>query len=107
MGTVRIGCSGWVYDHWRGPVYPDGHHLGEEAQRARPDGGRADRWDGGDREEGTRRHSRLSIEVEGESDLSAKGNIVDHEYEIERDGEKVAEVSIALAPRSAPVGTTP
>ena len=24
MGTVRIGCSGWVYDHWRGRVYPDG-----------------------------------------------------------------------------------
>jgi uncharacterized protein YecE (DUF72 family) len=20
---VRIGCSGWVYDHWRGRVYPD------------------------------------------------------------------------------------
>jgi uncharacterized protein YxjI len=25
--------------------------------------------------------------------MSAKGNIVDHEYKIERDGEKVAEVS--------------
>ena len=24
MCTVRIGCSGWVYDHWRGRVYPDG-----------------------------------------------------------------------------------
>jgi uncharacterized protein YecE (DUF72 family) len=24
VGTVRIGCSGWVYDHWRGRVYPDG-----------------------------------------------------------------------------------
>ncbi|MGH3021116.1 MAG: DUF72 domain-containing protein [Gaiellaceae bacterium] len=24
MGTVRIGCSGWVYDHWRRRVYPDG-----------------------------------------------------------------------------------
>ena len=36
---------------------------------------------------------RYSIEVEGSSDLSAKGNIVDHEYEIERDGDKVAEVS--------------
>jgi uncharacterized protein YecE (DUF72 family) len=21
---VRIGCSGWSYDHWRGVVYPDG-----------------------------------------------------------------------------------
>ena len=36
---------------------------------------------------------RFSIEVEEGEDMSAKGNIVDHEYEIERDGEKVAEVS--------------
>jgi len=36
---------------------------------------------------------RFSIEVEGGSDLTAKGNIVDHEYEFERDGDKVAEVS--------------
>jgi len=36
---------------------------------------------------------RLSIEVEGGEDKQAKGNIVDHEYEIDRDGEKVAEVS--------------
>ena len=36
---------------------------------------------------------RYSIEIEGGSDLSAKGNVVDHEYEIERDGDKVAEVS--------------
>ena len=27
------------------------------------------------------------------ADLEAKGNIVDHEYEIERDGDTVAEVS--------------
>jgi uncharacterized protein YxjI len=33
------------------------------------------------------------IEVEGGEDLKAHGNIVDHEYEIERDGEKVAEIS--------------
>ena len=33
------------------------------------------------------------IEVEGGEDLKAHGNIVDHEYEIERDGTKVAEVS--------------
>ena len=33
------------------------------------------------------------IEVDGGEDLKAHGNIVDHEYEIERDGEKVAEVS--------------
>ena len=36
---------------------------------------------------------RFSIEVEGGEDLEAKGNVVDHEYEIKRDGEKVAEVS--------------
>jgi uncharacterized protein YecE (DUF72 family) len=24
VGAVRIGCSGWVYDHWRGRVYPEG-----------------------------------------------------------------------------------
>ena len=36
---------------------------------------------------------RFSVEVEGGSDLEAKGNIVDHEYKIERGGEKVAEVS--------------
>ncbi|WP_020145600.1 LURP-one-related/scramblase family protein [Terracoccus sp. 273MFTsu3.1] len=33
------------------------------------------------------------IDVDGGHDLKAHGNIVDHEYEIERDGEKVAEVS--------------
>ena len=36
---------------------------------------------------------RYSIEVEGGADLSAKGNFVQHEYEIERDGDKVAEIS--------------
>ena len=36
---------------------------------------------------------RFSIAVEGGEDLEAKGNIVDHEYKIERGGEKVAEVS--------------
>ena len=36
---------------------------------------------------------RFSIEVEGGEDMEAKGNIVDHEYKIERGGEKVAEVS--------------
>ena len=33
------------------------------------------------------------IEVEGGEDLKAHGNIVDHEYEIERDGDTVAVVS--------------
>jgi uncharacterized protein YxjI len=36
---------------------------------------------------------RFSIELAGGDELSAKGNIVDHEYEIERDGDKVAQVS--------------
>ncbi len=36
---------------------------------------------------------RFAIEVEDGGELSAKGNIVDHEYEIERDGHKVAEIS--------------
>jgi uncharacterized protein YxjI len=36
---------------------------------------------------------RFSIELESGGELSAKGNIVDHEYKIERDGETVAEVS--------------
>jgi uncharacterized protein YxjI len=33
------------------------------------------------------------IDVDGGQDLKAHGNIVDHEYEIERDGDKVAEIS--------------
>ena len=36
---------------------------------------------------------RFDIELEAGGELSAKGNIVDHEYEIERDGNKVAEIS--------------
>ena len=36
---------------------------------------------------------RFSIDVDGGDDLEAKGNIVDHEYRIERDGDHVAEVS--------------
>ena len=36
---------------------------------------------------------RFAIELEAGGELSAKGNIVDHEYEIERDGEKIAEIS--------------
>jgi uncharacterized protein YxjI len=36
---------------------------------------------------------RFTIEVEGGEDLEAKGNIVDHEYKIERGGDDVAEVS--------------
>src|SRR5438270_361493 len=35
---------------------------------------------------------RYSIEVEGGEDMEAKGNVVNHEYKIERGGERVAEV---------------
>ena len=36
---------------------------------------------------------RFEIDVEDGEDLKAKGNIVDHEYEIKRDGDVVATVS--------------
>ena len=36
---------------------------------------------------------RFSIDVEGGEDLEAHGNVVDHEYKIERGGDQVAEVS--------------
>jgi uncharacterized protein YxjI len=36
---------------------------------------------------------RFSIDVEDGDDMEAKGNIVDHEYKIERKGDQVAEVS--------------
>ena len=36
---------------------------------------------------------RYSIAIEGGEDLEAKGNIVDHEFEIKRGGDEVAEVS--------------
>src|SRR3954452_90644 len=36
---------------------------------------------------------RFDVTVENGDDLEVKGNIVDHEYKIERDGDKVAEVS--------------
>ena len=36
---------------------------------------------------------RFAIELADGGELRAKGNVVDHEYEIERDGEKVAEIS--------------
>jgi len=36
---------------------------------------------------------RFSIDVEGAGSLSAHGNLVDHEYEIERDGQTVATIS--------------
>jgi uncharacterized protein YxjI len=36
---------------------------------------------------------RFSIDVAGGKDMEVEGNIVDHEYAIERGGEKIAEVS--------------
>ena len=36
---------------------------------------------------------RFAIDLENGGELSAKGNVVDHEYEIERDGHKIAEIS--------------
>lgn len=36
---------------------------------------------------------RFSVDVEGGPDISVKGNILDHEYTMESDGNKVAEVS--------------
>jgi uncharacterized protein YxjI len=56
---------------------------------------------------------RWDVEVEEGDDLSVRGNVLDHEYEIDRDGDKVAEVSkrwfrvrdtygIEILPGSAP-----
>jgi uncharacterized protein YxjI len=36
---------------------------------------------------------RYTIDVDGGEDLKAHGNIVDHEYEIERDGRTIARIS--------------
>jgi uncharacterized protein YxjI len=36
---------------------------------------------------------RFDIDIEGRDDLSARGNIVDDEYEVKRDGEVIATVS--------------
>jgi uncharacterized protein YxjI len=36
---------------------------------------------------------RFHVEVENGEDLKVHGNIVDHEYEVERDGHEIAEVS--------------
>ena len=36
---------------------------------------------------------RFTIDIQDGGELRAKGNIVDHEYEIERDGHKVAAIS--------------
>src|SRR5215472_9821935 len=38
-------------------------------------------------------HQRYKVEVRDGDDLEIHGNIVDHEYTVERDGKKIAEVS--------------
>jgi uncharacterized protein YxjI len=38
-------------------------------------------------------HDSFSIELERGGDMEASGNIVDHEYEIQRGGDKVAKIS--------------
>ena len=43
---------------------------------------------------------RFAIDVEHGEDLSAKGNIVDHEYEIERDGDEDRRGLQAVVPRA-------
>lgn len=37
--------------------------------------------------------ARFHIELEGGGELKSKGNVVDHEYQVERDGDKIAEIS--------------
>ena len=47
-----------------------------------------------DRQEGAGRHSRpVRVDVDDGDDLKVHGNVVDHEYEIERDGDTVATIS--------------
>ena len=36
---------------------------------------------------------RYAIDIGGGEDMEAKGNIVDHEYKVERGGDTVAEIS--------------
>jgi uncharacterized protein YxjI len=40
--------------------------------------------------------ARFDVKVEDGPDLQVQGNIVDHEYEIEADGTKIAEISKRL-----------
>lgn len=34
MGKIRVGISGWSYDDWRGPFYPEGLPRGRELEYA-------------------------------------------------------------------------
>ena len=72
------------------------HDPGAEAQRPRQrwrSSAAARRWPRCRRRSIAPLRDRCKIDVEDGEDMEAQGNIVDHEYEIERDGDKVAEVS--------------
>jgi uncharacterized protein YxjI len=60
--------------------------IGEEHACVADAAGVAYSWGDNDRD-------RYKIDIDGQSDLSALGNIVDHEYKIEQDGDTVATVS--------------
>jgi uncharacterized protein YecE (DUF72 family) len=30
FGALRVGCSGWLYRHWRGDFYPPGLRIKDE-----------------------------------------------------------------------------
>jgi uncharacterized protein YxjI len=79
---------------WRTVTATGGEHPEEEAPRARHDEGRTWRPDTRHRPQGARRDSPpLRYRHRGRDALSARGNIVDHEYEVKRDGEVIATVS--------------
>jgi hypothetical protein len=50
--------------------------------------------------------ARYAIELDDGAELSAKGNIVDHEYAIKRGGEKLAHVSKRCSGCATPTGST-
>jgi uncharacterized protein YxjI len=63
--------------------------IGDDYWIEDEDGNRAYKVDG----KALRLRKTIVIDVEGGDDLKAKGNIVDHEYEIERDGDTIARIS--------------
>ena len=68
---------------------PDAAHPGHDG------GGEAGRLEAGDVHKAliTPLRERWKVDVEDGDDIDVKGNIVDHEYSLEIDGRKVAEVS--------------
>lgn len=71
------------------------HERREERREARRDGPEVTRYQMRQRMISmiTPVRERWSVKVEGAPDLRVQGNIVDHEYAIEREGQRVAEVS--------------